>query len=69
MTPLIYLRCRNSEHQLADASNGSQPGSPITWHDGRWAYCPLGAPDEHDWLELKTGHSVADLRSRKAATV
>ena len=68
MTPLIYFRCRNSEHQPAAPLSSAQPGSPITWHDGRWAYCPLGAADEHDWLELKTGYSVAEARSRSVAS-
>lgn len=67
MTPLIYFRCRNSEHQLAKEP-GTQPGSPITWHEGRWAYCPVGAADEHDWLELKNGYSVEEVRTRSVAT-
>jgi len=70
MTPLIYFRCRNSDHQLAAAApNDAQPGSPITWHEGRWAYCPRGLADGHDWLELKTGYSVAEVRTRSTATV
>ena len=70
MTPLIYFRCRNSDHQLATPlTTSAQPGSPITWHDGRWAYCPLGASGDHDWVELKSGYSVAEVRTRSAATV
>ena len=68
MTPLIYFRCRNSDHQLAAAPSDAQPGSPITWHEGRWAYCPLGLADGHDWLELKTGFSVAEVRTRSVVT-
>jgi hypothetical protein len=24
-------------------------GSPVTIHNGAWAYCPAGARTEHEW--------------------
>lgn len=65
MTPQIYFRCRAMAHQLSAKSGATaaQPSSPITWHEGRWAYCPSGAADGHDWTELASGLSVADLKS------
>jgi hypothetical protein len=61
MTPLIYFRCQSPEHQLPIKPDRGQPGSPITFHDRRWAYCPLGASEGHAWTELTQGLSVSEL--------
>jgi hypothetical protein len=37
------------------------PGSPVTIHDGAWAYCPAGARTEHEWEEIDPV-SLADLK-------
>ena len=61
MTPLIYFRCRETRHQIGAPHDG-QPGSPITWHESRWAYCPLGVAEGHDWVRLEVGSSVSELK-------
>jgi hypothetical protein len=67
MTALIYFRCRSAAHETI-ISPTSQPTSPITWHDGQWAYCPTGAAVGHDW-ERVAGASLAELRSKSISEV
>jgi hypothetical protein len=71
MAPLIYFSCHAATHQLGDARNGDQPTSPITWHDGRWAYCPAGAWEGHEWRNVVPPSSLDELRraaKREAAS-
>jgi hypothetical protein len=57
---LIHFRCRAASHQ--DVWTGdSQPGSPITFHDGHWAYCPAGRAAGCEW-EAVPPISLEDLR-------
>ncbi len=62
MAPLIYFRCREAAHQLGVAApTTDRPGSPITWHDGNWAYCPLGASGGHVWEPVAPPLSRTEL--------
>lgn len=57
---LIHFRCRTASHQNVLTSD-SQPGSPITFHDGHWAYCPTGRAAGCQW-EAVALISLEDLR-------
>lgn len=47
MSAKISFVCRTEGHQ--DTPTAIGPSSPVTLHDGVWAYCPLGAVDGHAW--------------------
>jgi hypothetical protein len=50
---LIHFRCRATEHQQPRLIyDPDHPGSPITFHDGQWAYCLDGAADGHVWESI-----------------
>jgi hypothetical protein len=52
-TTLIHFRCRAADHQQAHLIyDPAHPGSPITFHDGQWAYCVDGAADGHLWENI-----------------
>jgi hypothetical protein len=57
---LIHFRCRAASHQDVWAKD-SQPGSPLTFHDGHWAYCPAGRAAGCQW-EAVTPISLEDVR-------
>ena len=68
---LVEYVCRAKVH--VDAARSSvTPASPVTIHEGAWAYCPAGARDEHEW-EAISPVSLTDLkvigfaRAREAA--
>ena len=46
--PLIHFVCRAKTHQ-AVRTKKTPDGSPITFHDGHWAYCPAGLATGHQW--------------------
>ncbi len=46
---LVGYVCRAKVHVGASRNPGVPPGSPVTVYEGEWAYCPAGAPTEHDW--------------------
>ena len=48
MTALIHFRCTAKNHQ-DDQIKHAQPGSPVTFKDGQWAYCPAGLAEGHEW--------------------
>jgi hypothetical protein len=60
MTSLIEFRCRAFEHQKSAVRNVSV--SPITLHEQRWAYCPRGVAEGHEWTKLEIGRSLDDVR-------
>jgi hypothetical protein len=66
MAPLIHFRCSAVSHQDSGAT-GAQPGSPITWYQGSWAYCPSGRADGHEWAAVMPA-SLADLKRQKASS-
>jgi hypothetical protein len=49
---LIHYRCTAAEHQHP-AADPRSPTSPVTYHDGKWAYCPLGFHDGHAWVAIE----------------
>ena len=51
MSASIHFRCTAPEHQRPVADPRA-PTSPVTYHDGHWAYCPLGFHDGHVWLAI-----------------
>jgi hypothetical protein len=59
---LIHFRCRAAGHQQARLMyDPDHPGSPITFHDGQWAYCLDGAKDGHKWERI-VPLPITDLR-------
>lgn len=45
---LIAFVCGTKRHRRAD--HGLPSGeTPLTIHEGQWAYCPGGAISEHEW--------------------
>ena len=63
--------CRAKVHVSA-SSSGTLAGSPVTIHDGAWAYCPAGARTEHEWeaiepVTLSDLKLIAVARAREAA--
>lgn len=53
MAALIYYRCLAAQHQHPTASDLRAPTSPVTYHDGKWAYCPLGFQEGHSWAAIE----------------
>ena len=43
MNDRIDFVCVRAEHE------GSEPNDALTMHEDRWAYCPAGASEHHDW--------------------
>ena len=43
MNNLVDFYCARPEHQ------GSELDDALTMHQDRWAYCPSGARENHDW--------------------
>ena len=52
MAPLIHFLCRAKSHQDVRTKK-PEPGSPITFHDGHWAYCPAGLATGHQWEAIR----------------
>lgn len=51
MSASIQFRCTAAEHQRPVADPRA-PTSPVTYHDGKWAYCPLGFHEGHTWMAI-----------------
>jgi hypothetical protein len=62
MAPLIHFLCRAKSHQDRRTKK-AQTGSPVTFHEGQWAYCPAGVATSHEW-EATTPTSREALRRR-----
>jgi hypothetical protein len=58
---LIAYLCVALEHQTPPKE---RPGSPLTMHEERWAYCPAGAASEHLWRKIKPMNLAALRRWR-----
>jgi hypothetical protein len=43
MNDRIDYVCVHRDHQ------GSEPNDAVTMHQDRWAYCPSGAAERHEW--------------------
>jgi hypothetical protein len=46
---LVRFVCRAGAHVDASRNATVAVGSPVTIHDGVWAYCPAGARTDHEW--------------------
>jgi hypothetical protein len=72
-TSLVRFICRAKVHVDASRNATVAVGSPVTIHDGAWAYCPAGARSEHVWEAIEPV-TLADLklievaRARETAT-
>ncbi len=71
-TPLVVFACRCRAHQ--SDPHCEWPNS-VTMHEHRWAFCPSGEADGHEWEPIEPS-SVDALRraqhryrDREAATV
>ena len=53
MAALIHYRCTAPAHQ--HPADPGAPNSPVTYHDGKWAYCPLGNHEGHSWAAIEPG--------------
>ena len=60
-TDLVRFVCRSSVHSEASRNPTEAVRSPVTIHDGAWAYCPAGTQTEHEWKAI-VPVSLADLR-------
>jgi hypothetical protein len=60
-TDLVRFVCRSSAHNEASRNQTEAVRSPVTIHEGAWAYCPGGAQTEHEWEAIEPV-SLADLR-------
>jgi hypothetical protein len=58
---LVRFVCRTRVHVDASRTLTEDVGSPVTIHDGAWAYCPGGAHTEHEWKAIEPV-TLADLR-------
>ena len=56
---LVEYVCRAKVH--VDASRSSVPASPVTIHEGAWAYCPAGEREAHEWEAIEPV-SLTDLK-------
>ena len=52
-TSLVRFVCRAKEHVDATPDPTMDVGSPVTIHDGAWAYCPAGARTGHEWEAIE----------------
>jgi len=50
---LVRYVCRAKVHIDASRNATVAAGSPVTIHDGAWAYCPAGARTEHEWEPIE----------------
>jgi hypothetical protein len=58
---LVRFICRAKVHVDASRNATVAVGSPVTIHEGAWAYCPAGARGEHVW-EAIDPVTLADLK-------
>ena len=69
---LVRFVCRAGVHVGASRDASVPAGSPVTIHDGAWAYCAAGARSEHAWeaippVTLSDLKLIAVARAREAA--
>lgn len=65
---LFEFICRASVHRISVERSRTElaSASPITVHDGKWAYCSAGATEGHDWRRIAPA-SLADLKRAEVA--
>lgn len=70
MNTLVQYVCRAKDHQqlaLFEANAAWAP-NPMTFYEGRWAYCPAGKSEGHDWQPIE-GQKFEELRDRTEAEI
>ena len=65
-TDLVRYVCRLRDHVDASHDMAAPTVSPVTIHDGVWAFCPAGAQSEHVWEAIEPV-TLATLRLTEAA--
>lgn len=60
----IAFVCRAAHSTIAKSARDSS--SPVTVHEGRWAYCRRAAVSGHEWHPIEPVE-LATLRLREAA--
>jgi len=60
-TDLVRYACRAKAHLEASPNAAVEPGSPVTIHEGAWAYCPAGVHAAHEWEPIEAV-TLADLK-------
>ena len=60
-TDLVRYVCRSQAHLAVSQGATLAAGSPVTIHDGVWAYCPGGSRADHAWESIEPV-SLADLK-------
>jgi len=63
---LVRHVCRARAHLDAGRNARVAEGSPVTIHEGVWAYCPAGARSGHEWEAIEPV-TLTDLRLVEAA--
>lgn len=58
---LVRFICRAKVHVEASRNATVAVGSPVTIHEGAWAYCPAGARTDHVWEGIEPV-PLADLK-------
>jgi hypothetical protein len=58
---LVRFICRAKSHVDASRNATVAVGSPVTIHEGAWAYCPAGARSEHEWEAIEPV-TLSDLK-------
>lgn len=58
---LVRYVCRARAHVEAGRNAAVAAGSPVTVHEGVWAYCAAGARAGHEWEPIEPV-TLADLR-------
>jgi hypothetical protein len=58
---LVQFVCRAKAHVDASRNPTEAVGSPVTIHEGAWAYCPGGARTDHEWEAIEPV-TLSDLK-------
>lgn len=57
----VRFICRSAQHARAGRD---QAGGVLTIEDGKWAYCPWGKTDHHEWTAIE-GMDLATARTTR----
>lgn len=60
----VRFICASAEHTQAGRDH---QGGVLTIQDGKWAYCPWGKTDHHEWMPID-GMDLAKARTTRFAT-
>jgi hypothetical protein len=67
MSASVDFVCIATKHAAAVKAKGGTPVSPITIHEGRWAYCPTGLTTDHEWRAIEPTSLEELMRTRHPA--